>query len=34
MDLNYVSRLYGGMIERYITIEAQGLKTRSESAAT
>jgi uncharacterized protein YndB with AHSA1/START domain len=26
------SRLYGGLIERYITIESQGLKKRSESA--
>jgi uncharacterized membrane protein len=29
-----VSRLYGGMIERYITTESQGLKQRSESAVT
>jgi uncharacterized membrane protein len=28
-----VSRLYGALIERYITTEAQGLKKRSESAA-
>ena len=28
-----VSRLYGGLIERYITTESQGLKQRSESAA-
>jgi hypothetical protein len=28
------SRLYGGLIERYITNEAQGLKKRSESAVT
>ena len=27
-----VSRLYGGLIERYITTESQGLKKRSESA--
>ncbi len=27
-----VSRLYGGLIERYIVTEAQGLKKRSESA--
>jgi hypothetical protein len=27
-----VSRLYGGLIERYINTEAQGLKKRSESA--
>ncbi|HEY6618512.1 MAG TPA: SRPBCC family protein [Steroidobacteraceae bacterium] len=27
-----VSRLYGGLIQRYITTEAQGLKKRSESA--
>ena len=26
-----VSRLYGGLIERYITTESQGLKKRSES---
>ena len=26
------SRLYGGLIERYITTESQGLKRRSESA--
>jgi uncharacterized membrane protein len=29
-----VSRLYGGLIERYITIESQGLKKRSESAVS
>jgi uncharacterized membrane protein len=29
-----VARLYGGLIERYITTESQGLKKRSESAAT
>ena len=29
-----VSRLYGGLIERYITTESQGLKKRSESAVT
>jgi uncharacterized membrane protein len=28
------ARLYGGLIERYITTESQGLKQRSESAAT
>jgi uncharacterized membrane protein len=28
-----VSRLYGGMIERYIATESQGLKLRSEAAA-
>jgi uncharacterized membrane protein len=28
-----VSRLYGGLMERYITTESQGLKRRSESAA-
>jgi|ERR1700677_2258874 uncharacterized membrane protein len=28
-----VSRLYGGLIERYITTESQGLKKRSEAAA-
>jgi uncharacterized membrane protein len=28
-----VSRLYGGMIERYVAIESQGLKQRSESGA-
>jgi hypothetical protein len=27
-----VSRLYGGLIERYINTESQGLKKRSESA--
>ena len=27
-----ISRLYGGLIQRYITTEAQGLKKRSESA--
>jgi uncharacterized membrane protein len=29
-----VSRLYGGLIERYITTESQGLKKRSESDVT
>jgi uncharacterized membrane protein len=29
-----VARLYGGLIERYTTTEAQGLKKRSESATT
>ena len=29
-----VSRLYGGLIERYIATESQGLKKRSESAVT
>ena len=29
-----VSRLYGGLMERYITTESQGLKKRSESAKT
>jgi uncharacterized membrane protein len=29
-----ISRLYGGLMERYITTESQGLKRRSESAAT
>jgi uncharacterized membrane protein len=29
-----VSRLYGGLIKRYISTESQGLKKRSESAAT
>jgi len=29
-----ISRLYGGLIERYTTTESQGLKKRSESAAT
>ena len=29
-----VSRLFGGLMERYITTESQGLKKRSESAAT
>jgi len=28
------SRLYGGLMERYITTESQGLKRRCESAAT
>jgi uncharacterized membrane protein len=28
-----ISRLYGGLMERYITTESQGLKQRSESAA-
>ncbi len=28
-----ISRLYGGLIERYITTESQGLKKHSESAA-
>ena len=28
------SRLYGGLIERYITIESQGLKKRTEAAVT
>ncbi len=27
-----ISRLYGGLIERYINTESQGLKQRSESA--
>lgn len=29
-----VSRLYGGLIERYITTESQGLKKRCESGAS
>jgi uncharacterized membrane protein len=29
-----ISRLYGGLMQRYITTESQGLKKRSESAAT
>jgi uncharacterized membrane protein len=29
-----VSRLFGGLMERYITTESQGLKKRSESAVT
>jgi hypothetical protein len=29
-----VSLLFGGLMERYITTEAQGLKKRSESAAS
>jgi uncharacterized membrane protein len=29
-----VSMLFGGMMERYITTESQGLKKRSEAAAT
>jgi uncharacterized membrane protein len=28
-----VSRLYGGLIEQYLTIESRGLKLRAESAA-
>lgn len=28
-----ISRLYGGLIERYMTTESQGLKKRSEAAA-
>jgi uncharacterized protein YndB with AHSA1/START domain len=28
-----ISRLYGGLIKRYMTTESQGLKKRSESAA-
>jgi uncharacterized membrane protein len=29
-----ISRLYGGLMERYVTTESQGLKQRCESAAT